>query len=744
MHQNGRRRRWLVGRSRSLEPRALRDVERLADGTWRVKGPWPLVGLVTEDGGPVPSGDLRLELGVTAVAATAHPSLAFDTGTGFVPEQHLPLPEARTGSIRALVSLPKSTVALGLNPGPVRTFQLGTLRSTELALAGAVWAHSASHLRRLVRQPAQLGLLLVRASRLLFQRGPRGVLERLRTGSQRHVSEEGYGGWVRRYASLSEEQSDQLRARLAAFPLRPTVSLLLAPGPFSEELLEPTLASLECQIYPNWELCLAEHPASERLRAALARFAGTPRVRWAPGLDALAVAQGEWVARLEPGDALAPHALFALAEEVNRTPNLALLYTDSDVQDASGGVLPVFKPDWSPEWLRARDYIGRAAFFVTEGVRALGGWRPGTGDIAQHELLLRYTAELPAGRISHLPAVLLHCRAEREPTPEVVREGVRVGQASLDRMGALAFAEPGRRPGTYRIRYRVPTPPPLVSVVIPTRDRLALLKRCIQSVKETTAYRPLELILVDNQSRDRRTLAYLATLEAQDEARVLRYPYPFNYSAMNNVAAREARGDVLCLLNNDIEATEASWLTEMVGLALQPGVGAVGAKLLYPNNAVQHAGTVAGLFGVSAHAYMREPREADGYLFQLQTTREVAAVTAACMVLRRDRFLGVGGLDETELSVAFNDVDLCFKLLRAGYRNLWTPYAEVYHRESASRGKDESGADRQRFLREEAVMQLRWGALIARDPYYNPNLSLDSFVPGPAWPPRVCWPRPDE
>jgi len=279
-----------------------------------------------------------------------------------------------------------------------------------------------------------------------------------------------------------------------------------------------------------------------------------------------------------------------------------------------------------------------------------------------------------------------------------------------------------------------------VTVVIPTKDQLSLLSRCIESLQDVTSYKPFEILVVDNDSRHQRTKAFLEDVEAKGIARVLRYPFPFNFSAMNNLAVREARGDVLCLLNNDVEAIHQGWLNEMVGLSLQPGIGAVGAKLLYPDNRVQHAGTVAGLFGVAAHGYLREARDADGYLLQLQTTREVAAVTAACMVLSRKLYIDVGGLDETELSVAFNDVDLCFKLLRAGYRNLWTPHAELYHRESASRGRDERGADRRRFLREESVMRARWGALIDRDPDYSPNLSLDSNVPRPAWPPRVVLP----
>ncbi len=208
---------------------------------------------------------------------------------------------------------------------------------------------------------------------------------------------------------------------------------------------------------------------------------------------------------------------------------------------------------------------------------------------------------------------------------------------------------------------------------------------------------------------------------------------------MNNLAVREARGGVLCFLNNDIEVIAPDWLSEMVALALQPGVGAVGAKLLYPNGTVQHAGVVAGLFGVASHPYVREPREAEGYLLQLQVLREVAAVTAACMVVRQDRFLEVGGFDEKELPIAFSDLDLCFKLLRAGYRNLWTPYAELYHLESASRGPDEQPVDRQRFTEEGSVMRQRWQALIEHDPFHSPNLSLESNIPRPSWPPRVSW-----
>jgi GT2 family glycosyltransferase len=551
------------------------------------------------------------------------------------------------------------------------------------------------------------------------------------------MADEGYPGWARRYADLDPGERERLRVRLVALSWRPTISVLLDLQGASEESLGRSLAGLERQIYPGWELCFAEEGASPGLRRLVEQSAAPERVRWVPGGEPLAAARGALVVRLEPGDVLAEHALLAVVEAVAADPDLALVYADSDSAGTGGQrSAPLFKPDWSPERLRAVDYIGRGAFFRTDRVRELGGWEPGPEGVRHHALLLRYTATLAGRQIRHLPAVLLHAAPGSAPTVAEEEAGVRALQAFLDGAGVRACAESGRRPRTYHVQYGIPEPPPLVSVIIPTRDRLALLRACIHSLQERTAYQPLELLIVDNDSRERETHRYLEQLERTGAARVLRYPHPFNYSAMNNLAAQEARGELLCLLNNDVEAIEQGWLSEMVGLALQPGVGAVGAKLLYSNGTVQHGGTVAGLFGVAAHAYLREPREADGYLMELQTTREAAAVTAACMVLRRSVFLEAGGLDASELRVSFNDVDLCFKLLHAGLRNVWTPHAELYHRESASRGPDE-GAVRRRFLEEEAVMIRRWADLIAHDPYYSPNLSLDARVPQPAWPPRV-------
>jgi O-antigen biosynthesis protein len=734
--RKGGLRRFLFSRSLRLEPRAVHDVLRLSDGRWQTVGTRPLVGLTPEAGAAIPSGDVRFEMEV-ARGEVFHATLVVETGDTFARGLRIPLPVPRAGKITLVLTLPPSTVGLGLELGTLGFFRPGAFRFTELSAVGAVWAHAAPQLSGLVRRPAHFPVMVGRAVRLLYYRGLSGVFERLRQGTRRQTEETGYEVWAGRYAALINVHRDSMRAGLQALRHRPKFSLLLGRTVGSEALLSRTVSALEGQLYPHWELRLTAEDASEEVRRVVKGLDGSGRVHLVPGREALSEADGELLARLEPGDVLSEHALFAVAQAVARNPGLALVYTDEDQEDQAGKPAdPAFKPNWSPELLRSRDYVGRAAFFRTKRVQALGGWPPGPGDVPQHGLLLRYTWGLTPECILHIPEVLLHtCRGKSLTLDE--EAGVRALQGSLDVAGVNASVVHGRRAGTYRVRYALPNPAPLVTVIIPTRDRYTLLRKCIHSVREGTSYQPVELIVVDNASRERRARGYLDELERTGAARLLRYPYPFNFSAMNNLAAREARGELLCLLNNDVEATDPDWLQEMVGHALQPGIGAVGAKLLYPNNTVQHAGAVAGLFGVAAHSNIREPRDADGYLLELQVTREVAAVTGACMVLRRDLFLDVGGLDEAELRVSFSDIDLCFRLLQAGYRNIWTPYAELHHLESVSRGSDERRGNRQRFLAEELVMRRRWGALIERDPYFNPNLSLDSNIARPSWPPRV-------
>lgn len=300
-------------------------------------------------------------------------------------------------------------------------------------------------------------------------------------------------------------------------------------------------------------------------------------------------------------------------------------------------------------------------------------------------------------------------------------------QDHVERTGLRASA--GRVPGMpfYRLCMDVPEPPPLVSLIIPTRDRADLLGRCVRSIRLRTTYVPYEIIVVDNGSVEPATHALFAELAGQPGIRILRYDQPFNYSAINNFAVAQARGTVVGLVNNDIEVISPGWLEEMVSWAVQPDVGCVGAKLYYANDTIQHAGVFLGVGGVANHVHTGLPRHAPGYFGRAVVTGNFSAVTGACLVLRKEIYDQVGGLDDENLTVTFNDIDLCLRVREAGYQNVWTPFAELYHLESVSRGRDDSPEKFARLQREVEFMQARWKSEIVADPYYSPNLTANAL-----------------
>jgi len=290
----------------------------------------------------------------------------------------------------------------------------------------------------------------------------------------------------------------------------------------------------------------------------------------------------------------------------------------------------------------------------------------------------------------------------------------------------------------YRVRYSLPAPPPMVTLIIPTRNGLQLLRPCIDGILKKTAYPNYEILIVDNASHDPETLQYFNELLSESRVRVLRDEHPFNYSALNNTAAKSAHGEVLGLLNNDLDVISPDWLSEMVGIAMQPKVGAVGARLWYPNETIQHAGVILGIMGGAGHAHKGFPKWNHGYVRRANLIQGLSAVTGACLVIRKAIYEEVGGLDETNLQVAFNDIDFCLRVREAGYRNVWTPYAELYHHESATRGRDDDTPEKQaRFAKEVQYMTQRWGDQLLNDRAYSPNLTLDHEDFSLAWPPRV-------
>lgn len=466
-----------------------------------------------------------------------------------------------------------------------------------------------------------------------------------------------------------------------------------------------------------------------------------------PGLDVLMICQtdveewlrqfnaqceqGGWVVLLRPGDRLAEHALYWFAAEGLAHPEAAILYSDDDVLDAQGRrVRPRCKPDWSLAYLRAMDYIGSAVAVRGGALAQAGGLR---GDDCIHgvyDVVLR-AMEKGQGKKSevvHVPAVLVHRRDDggHERGGHRLRDHARRCLAAVRRhlqnCGVSADIMEFQA-GCRRIRYHVPDPPPLVTIIVPTRDAVVLLRRCVESVIAGTRYAQFEVLVVDNGSQDPAARAYLDELSARGPIRVLRDERAFNFSALNNMAEGHARGEVLCLLNNDTEVMSPDWLNEMVGQLLQEKVGVVGAKLYYPDGRIQHAGDVVGVGGVANHLHAYLEQGECGYENRAVVAQDLSAVTAACLVTWRSLYRELGGLDEVHLPVAFNDVDYCLRVREAGYRVVWTPHAELYHHESASRGGRTSRTRRRESKAEAAYMRRRWRHVMINDPFYNPNFN---------------------
>jgi len=474
----------------------------------------------------------------------------------------------------------------------------------------------------------------------------------------------------------------------------------------------------------------------------------TRRLRWQPsrGIQAARSAGGLWYRQGVLGilgrlaHARFAAALYRVSETLEQHPDAQLVYSDEDRIDAQGRRhAPCCKCRWNPDLFLSVNMVGNLLALRTRLARQVGGVRAEFEGAHEYDLLWRCVERLQPSQIAHIPRVLYHRRAaagQRATAPEALPAGARAINEHLARTNVAAVAE-SQPNGTYRVHYRLPDSPPLVSLIIPTRNALELLQRCVASVWQYTDYPRYEILLVDNGTDDPDALVYLDRLRNRPNVRVLRDPRPFNYSALNNFAIAQARGEVIGLLNNDVEVISGGWLGTMVSIAWQPGVGAVGARLWYPDGTLQHGGVVLGYGGGAGHAYKRLRRGEAGNQGRAEVMQGYAAVTAACLVVRQDRFLEVGGFNEEDLPITFNDVDLCLKLRERGYRNVWTPFAELYHWESASRGEDDTAEKRARFARELAYLQTRWGAWLADDPAYSPNLTLQREDFSLAWPPRV-------
>jgi len=559
-----------------------------------------------------------------------------------------------------------------------------------------------------------------------------------------------YASWIERYDTLTPSERLKIKNAVLRMKEGPKFSVLMVLEEADQALLKRSIRSVQEQLYGRFVLCIicsaAIDSAVQALVGGLA--AEDKRIKFklykeSAGIAvlknrALNMAQGDFFIWLDPHAELSAQALFLVAKEIERFPEAALVYSDEDKIDSAGRRSdPYFKPDFDAELLLSHDYLSRLGAYRISLVRALGGFRAALEGAEDWDLALRIADHVKPAQIRHLPRVLYH-RPVNQKASLLKSAALQAVEESLLRNGCRGAGVEFLQP-LFQVRVTPPLPkrPSLVSIIIPTKDRLDLLKRCLESIIAKTTYPEYELLIVDHDSREPATRKYLAELEREGRIKVLPLTGAFNFSRFNNQAQREARGEILAFLNNDLEVITPGWLSDMVSFAVRPKVGAVGAKLLYPDNTIQHAGVILGLNGIADHALRHKPAGYPGYFGRALVPSRYSAVTGACLVVRRKVFQEVHGFDEEHLGVAFNDIDFCLKLMQKGYHNLAVPSAELFHYESSSRGYERSEEQRRRLCAESKVMEERWGELLQNDPYYNPNLSLNGEDFCPAFPPRV-------
>lgn len=512
------------------------------------------------------------------------------------------------------------------------------------------------------------------------------------------------------------------------------------------DLLAKMIESIQAQSYKNWELCLADDCSTDtNVHNMLRKFAREDnRINVifrkenghisAATNSAIEIAKGDFIVFVDHDDIIDPDSLLLAAKEIVDRPHVKIIYSDQDlisVDDVRSG--PFFKPDFDRLLICEHNYVSHLGVYDADLVRKVGGCRIGLEGSQDHDMLLRCIEHITDDQVYHIPKILYSWRTSpgsaahsSDAKPYAAIAGRRAVEEHLRRTtNTDIVVEHGSLPFTYCPKYQV-SGTPLVSIIMPTRDHLAVTRTAVESVLDKTSYKNYEILIVDNGSIEEPTLKWFKHIQAHDHrVRVLRDDRPFNYSSLNNNAAKHANGDYIVLLNNDVEIISGDWLSEMLALAQRDKAGCIGAKLYYPDGRIQHAGVIVGLGGVAGHVFSLSPSDAAGYGGRLKLRNTYTAVTAACLLISKPIFEEVGGLNEHDLKIAFNDIDFCLKVAKAGYKNAWTPYAELTHHESLSRGYEDSPEKKARLEKEADYMIAKWKTDIFEDPAYNVNLTKD-------------------
>ena len=574
-------------------------------------------------------------------------------------------------------------------------------------------------------------LLLKRGINYFRRNGFKSAIKRLKIEKNKYKNN--YSEWIKNNETVVESPE--------ILEYNPLFSVVMPVYNVDEKWLSLCIDSVLNQTYQNWELCIADDCSTkEHVRSVLENYKKKDsRIKVIYRKEnghicnatnsALEIATGEYIVLLDNDDELALNALYEVAKVINQDRTVDLIYSDEDKIDKNGKRMdPAFKSDWAPDTLLSTNYISHLGVYRKSIVEDIGGFRPGYEGAQDYDLVLRFTEKTE--RIAHIPKVLYHWRmletstaVNQDSKGYAFEAGLKALQDAINRRGIVAEVEHGASPGLYNVNYKVLNEE-LVSIIIPTRDKVSDIKKCIDSIFEKTSYENYEIIIADNGSEEKETLDYFKDItELHKNVNIVRIDIPFNFSKINNIAAGKANGKYLLFLNNDTEIINSEWLSKMVSFAQFKRIGAVGAKLYYPDNTIQHAGVIVGHSGVAGHGHCEFPRGDFGYFGRLVINCDYLAVTAACMMVKKEDFDAINGFEE-DLSVAFNDVDFCIRLYELGKVNVWAYQAELYHYESKSRGAENTCEKQKRFDEEERYMYEHWKKYIENDPYYNKNLSL--------------------
>ena len=707
----------------------LSSVSLDSSGQWQWFGNDPQIALLDSNNVLV-EGYYMLEVDVSDLKQSMNACLYTDQGAGLNEEDMFQLPITRKAPGN------KTIKRVCLFNKPVKSFRFDP--SEEGGECGDI----SIRLVKLTRGKAKQLMTKKLTANLPYYKQEKELLPLYKIYNRlfNKLSLNDYKTWIVTNELNKALSENEIIKKIEGLSNKPLISIVCPVYNTKPEWLISCIDSVKNQEYTHWELILVDDASSNQSHFDVLKNEADSKIKViyldknshisAASNVGIAEASGDYVLFLDHDDALAPNALLEICDVINGNPDAKIIYSDEDlISEAGERIIPHFKSDWNSELLRAHNYVTHLCCYDISLVKSLGGMRLGYEGAQDYDLILRASAVIDDKDIHHIPKVLYHWRMVEGSTAlssgaksYATEAGLKALKDYVTSHNIDARVSHSDRENFYTLTYSLPSELPKVSIIIPTRDGMDVLKPCIDTLLSVTDYDNYEIIILDNGSKKPETLCYLKDLSLKPNIKIVRDEGEFNYSRINNLAVSHASGEFICLLNNDIEIIEKDWLAEMVSIGIQQDVGCVGAKLLYPDGTIQHAGVILGLGGYAAHSHRGINGNDAGYFCRAQLRQQLSAVTGACLLIRREIFDQVGGLDEG-FQVAYNDVDFCLRVQALGYRNIYTPFATLIHHESKTRGEDTSSKKAKRFDQEKSLLLTRWSESIQNDPFYNLNLT---------------------